>query len=66
MAPPVLRGLPLDIDSSIYKNLGIHLTQVTPTYSMRAHGGLPSDRSGLRGSLPLGAGLPGVSVPTPL
>ena len=48
------------------QNLGIHLTQVTPIYSMRAHGGLPSDRGGLRGALPLGAGLPGVSVPAPL
>ena len=42
------------------------MTQATPIYSMRGRGGLPSDAGGIRGSLSLGAGLPGISVPAPL
>ena len=44
----------------------VHLTQVTTIYSMPADGGLPSNTGGVRGALPLGTGLPGISVPAPL
>src|SRR5579863_2116713 len=50
----------------IIENLGgggIHLTHLTPTCSISAYGGLPSNAGGAGGSLQFGAGVPGLPVP---
>ena len=54
-----------EVDGKIWE-LGVHLTQVTATYSMAAHAGLSPDLGGIRSVLYDREGLPGLSVPAAL